>query len=385
MTGQKLLVADDSVTIRKVIDLTFSDEGMQVVTVGNGEDAIQKLEEFTPDIVLADVLMPGPDGYRLCEFIKESERFRQIPVMLLVGSFEPFDEAEARRVGADDFLTKPFQSIKQLVSRVGSLLGGKPAEAQPMSSQFATLGLSVTSDEAPTAPLVNPSVLQAESEAPTPAGDQSESSIELQTADTKELHPEMLHEPDEDIAAARHEAEPSETETMQTITETRPESIDLSDALLELDDLDGVLVEAELDEVILDIDDESPIGFTMPAVSAPLVAEAGAAVATLPATTTEHKTELETTLTEAPVADWMLSSSPDFSDDISETAEQSIGEVETSSTQSAAPELSAAAIEAIAQRVIEKLSEKVVREIAWEVVPELSELLIKQRLEDQHR
>jgi CheY-like chemotaxis protein len=127
-TGRKLLLADDSITIQKVVDLTFADEGMEVTTVGNGEQAIAILEEIAPDIVLADVFMPGRNGYEVCEHIKRDERFRHIPVMLLVGSFEPFDEAEARRVGADDFLTKPFQSIKQLVKKVAALLSGSDDE-----------------------------------------------------------------------------------------------------------------------------------------------------------------------------------------------------------------------------------------------------------------
>lgn len=123
-----MLLADDSITIQKVVDLTFADEGMQVMIVSNGEQAILKLEEVAPDIVLADIFMPGRSGYEVCEHIKRDERFRHIPVMLLVGSFEPFDEAEARRVGADDFLTKPFQSIRQLVNKVSALLGGSEDE-----------------------------------------------------------------------------------------------------------------------------------------------------------------------------------------------------------------------------------------------------------------
>ena len=124
VTGRKLLLADDSITIQKVVDLTFTDEGLEVVTVSDGQQALEKLDEFTPDIVLADVFMPGLDGYQLCEHIKRSERFSHIPVMLLVGSFEPFDEAEARRVGADDYLTKPFQSIRTLIGKVRNLLSG---------------------------------------------------------------------------------------------------------------------------------------------------------------------------------------------------------------------------------------------------------------------
>ena len=69
--------------------------------------------------------MPPPNGYEICEYIKQNAELRHIPVMLLVGSFEPFDEAEARRVGADDILTKPFQSIRRLIDRVGGLVSGK--------------------------------------------------------------------------------------------------------------------------------------------------------------------------------------------------------------------------------------------------------------------
>ena len=136
MAQRKLLLADDSITIQKVINLTFADEGILVTAVGNGLTAVERLEEIAPDLVLADVHMPGLTGYEVCERVRQTPGFENIPVMLLVGSFEPFDETEARRVGADDFLTKPFQSIKQLVSKVHSLLqSSRPevavAETQP--------------------------------------------------------------------------------------------------------------------------------------------------------------------------------------------------------------------------------------------------------------
>ncbi|MBC7932496.1 MAG: response regulator [Rubrivivax sp.] len=128
---RKLLLADDSPTIQKVINLTFEDEEIEVVAVSDGEQALRILEEQSPpDILLADVWMPGPNGYELCEWVKSDARLRHIPVILLVGAFEPFNEAEARRVGADTVLTKPFQSIRDLVSKVGSLLGGGPKHEQ---------------------------------------------------------------------------------------------------------------------------------------------------------------------------------------------------------------------------------------------------------------
>jgi len=117
-----LLLADDSPTIQKVINLTFADEGIDVIAVGDGNAAIQQLRELKPDLVMADVHMPGLNGYQICERIRQNVELSKVPVILLVGSFEPFDEEEARRVGADDFLMKPFQSIRQLVSRVAALL-----------------------------------------------------------------------------------------------------------------------------------------------------------------------------------------------------------------------------------------------------------------------
>lgn len=119
---KKLLLADDSVTIQKVVNLTFADEGIDVVAVSDGDAAMEKFVEFAPDLLMVDVNMPGMDGYRICEMVKQDEETAHIPVILLVGSFEPFDEERAYRVGADGYLTKPFQSIRQLVGKVTALL-----------------------------------------------------------------------------------------------------------------------------------------------------------------------------------------------------------------------------------------------------------------------
>ncbi|MEQ1604588.1 MAG: response regulator [Pyrinomonadaceae bacterium] len=127
MTKPKLLLADDSVTIRKVVELTFADEGIDVSTVADAEMAMQRFVEIQPDIVLVDVGLDGTNGYRICEMIKADNATKHIPVLLLVGSFEPFDHDEAERVKADGFLTKPFHSIRDLVTRVQGLLGRQPA------------------------------------------------------------------------------------------------------------------------------------------------------------------------------------------------------------------------------------------------------------------
>ena len=130
LAGRKLLLADDSITIQKVVDLTFADEGVNVLCVSNGREAIEALAEFSPDVVLADVFMPERTGYEVCEYIKQNDKFKHIPVMLLVGSFEPFDEEEARRVGANDTLTKPFHQFARLIEKVGLLSSNRLPEEQ---------------------------------------------------------------------------------------------------------------------------------------------------------------------------------------------------------------------------------------------------------------
>ncbi len=122
MTAQKILLADDSVTIRKVVELTFADEGIDVISVGDGDSAMEKFHQVRPDLVIADVNMPGKNGYEVCEAIKSSESTRNIPVILLVGSFEQFDPGEASRVGANYYFTKPFHSIRELVDKVTAYL-----------------------------------------------------------------------------------------------------------------------------------------------------------------------------------------------------------------------------------------------------------------------
>ncbi len=114
-----ILLADDSVTIRKIVELTFSDTDIRVCSVASGQEAIDRLSEVRPDLVLADVVMPGLSGYDLCRVIKTSDR--PVPVLLLAGTFEPFDAGQARDCGSDGHVTKPFDS-RLLVARVEELL-----------------------------------------------------------------------------------------------------------------------------------------------------------------------------------------------------------------------------------------------------------------------
>src|SRR3954467_13287967 len=134
----KLLLADDSVTIQRVIELTFADEDVQVIAVGNGRDAIERVQRDRPDIVLADVGMPEHNGYEVAAFVKGNPQTAHIPVVLLTGAFEPVDEARAKSVGCDGVLVKPFEP-QLVINRVKDLLAGKPPSGMWGSGPAAQL------------------------------------------------------------------------------------------------------------------------------------------------------------------------------------------------------------------------------------------------------
>jgi CheY-like chemotaxis protein len=125
----KLLLADDSVTIQRVIELTFADEDVDVAVVGDGRQAIERIRSDRPDIVLADIGMPERDGYEVAAFVKGDPQFAHIPVILLTGAFEPLDEDRARQVGCDGVLVKPFEP-QMVINRVRELLSGRRPVAQ---------------------------------------------------------------------------------------------------------------------------------------------------------------------------------------------------------------------------------------------------------------
>ncbi len=119
--GPKMLLADDSVTIQRVIELTFADEDVDIQVVGDGAQAIDQIEAHAPDIVLADTSMPKKDGYDVAAFVKNDAKLAHIPVVLLAGAFEPLDSARAETVGAAGVLVKPFEP-QQVISKVRELL-----------------------------------------------------------------------------------------------------------------------------------------------------------------------------------------------------------------------------------------------------------------------
>jgi len=171
--GARILVADDSVTIQKVVELTFSREDYELIPARSGEEAIRKAREMRPDLMLIDLVMPDKNGYEVCRTLREDPLLRTTPIILLAGTFETFDKGEGLKVGANDFVTKPFES-QTLIGKVKQLLAGQGASAAAPAALAAApavlpiapvLAAAATSATAPTIP-VGPPPLEKPAPAP---------------------------------------------------------------------------------------------------------------------------------------------------------------------------------------------------------------------------
>jgi hypothetical protein len=375
--------------------------------------------------------MPSPDGYEVCRYVKTHEKLKHIPVMLLVGSFEPFDEAEARRVGADDILTKPFSSIRRLIERVGGLVSSPPAEKEE----------KVLAKEGPTAELPRTAEPAEEPRLST-------EELEVTTADTMPLPENMLvdtlprAEQSASAAAvtpsARLEALLSGTRSSQHqgtsehegrmepgITETTSESpTESADVLLDLGDVEPAHAAADADDFVLDLEDAGD-DVAAPAYAAQLygtyqstpmraVVEPEVTQAQTPAYEPSYQPAVHSSFAETQdltygsdarnVTEIEPYESPSVPPELTPDPVPVFGETEFPVTDTPEPattshastpisgsslatfsadQLSPEMIDAIARRCVELMSDKVIREIAWDVVPDLAELLIKRQLEEK--
>jgi CheY-like chemotaxis protein len=145
----KVLVADDSPTIRRRATSTLGDAGYEVTCVEDSEAAWGQLEKGGPfDILLCDILMPGMDGYDLCHRVKAHPTLSRLPVLLLRGTFEPWDQARAEAAGADGFITKPFDA-DALLSTLREVLAGAGASGASGASDAAHAAVPAPRTEEP--------------------------------------------------------------------------------------------------------------------------------------------------------------------------------------------------------------------------------------------
>ncbi len=342
--GYKILLADDSVTVQKIITLTFSDEGVDVQTVNNGDEAIHRLQYMRPALVMVDVSIPGKNGYEICEFVKNHPEMKDTPVVLLVPAFEPFDEERARRIGANQHLTKPFQSIRTLISTVKGLLESHPPKiTAPLTFNAALAGNrpldkpiaeaeAVQPTPAVTAPATQPFPPDAEEQSPLiPA----ENLLEIET-EPEQPEP-IADEPADQAEVAEVFAEQTEPQTsaedfLPTVEPIPAEEAAISAAPVHNgvgDDLDHVL---DLDDVLPEVwPQPSPV-----AVSS---------VQAEPAQQAPHTAATE------------------FANDVHAT------------TSIAIPQT---VIDEIVNRVVAQLSEKLTTNLAAQLAPEVAEIVKQQ-------
>jgi CheY-like chemotaxis protein len=143
----RILLADDSPHAQRMGERILREEGFEVVSLTDGNAVMVRLADVDPDLILADVFLPGKSGFELCRHVKNEPRFKHVRVVLTAGLLEPFDEEEAKRAGCDGILKKPFEASK-VVSTIDPLI----KEAQLARGLFAEQITSVPSSPLPEAP-----------------------------------------------------------------------------------------------------------------------------------------------------------------------------------------------------------------------------------------
>ena len=128
----RILLADDSPHAQRIGERILREEGFEVVSLTDGNAAMLRLADVDPDVILADVFLPGKSGFELCRYVKSEARFKHVRVVLTAGLLEPFDEDEARRAGCDAILKKPFEA-----SKVVSIIEPLVKDAQMARSSLA--------------------------------------------------------------------------------------------------------------------------------------------------------------------------------------------------------------------------------------------------------
>jgi CheY-like chemotaxis protein len=427
---KKILLADDSLTIQKVVELTFSDSDYELICVSNGQKALDRIRDDRPDLVLADVVMPEKNGYEVCEALKSNPATARIPVMLLSGTFEPFDRDRAERIGADSIVSKPFDS-QQLIAQVEALLDRPEASGAAAMSSAATGKIPlVETHEAPAAPHEEP---------PFDVGFSAEDFTAAVRIPPRGLDPfeEEYGRGDVDSAIAAFEKSRPQSGGHETAALAEPAAAPPEESREPLsqwlrDEPEKAAEPAAStppqepsmrEQPIFDLDGEATVALAGPLPEPSVGVEEAPAEAFPPAETppetvamrlpSAEPPEIEPPETEppsAPEADLPADlEAPRVTLEPPAAAEESMASAESgppaqvpheiemlaqtssipeltqmlsSVARSAGGDLTDEQIEKLARRVVEKLSDRIVREIAWEVIPDMAEIVIKQRIKE---
>jgi CheY-like chemotaxis protein len=376
--GYRILLADDSLTIQKVVELTFTGADWELRTAGSGEKAAALLAEFSPDVVLADAVMPGLTGYDVCEAVKRLPDGPYIPVVMLTGTFEPFDRSRADRVGADAVVTKPFDShalldlVRDLTARAKEAKAAAPPPPPPApeppppppppepAQETSPTGAGRTPSVGAPTPSAAPDALYATSAIPIFTPEQLETmkpvaEAEPGPAPSPEPSPEAPPEPfrDAEIPLPLAGAPPVPAAVYE----------------VDLGGLEEDVSRRDIEADIAEFERSGRVSSSVPAFS-PVPAEPGTDVGSV----------------ELPPHGGPLPE-PSGSDLEVLAARASLGDLTRLVGAGGAADrpLADDEVERIARRVVEILGERVVRKVAWDVVPEMAERLVRERLRELER
>ena len=418
--SKKLLLADDSVTIQKVIQITFAHEDYELTVTDNGDSALEKAREIRPDLVMADVYMPGKNGYELTSAIKQDPALQHVPVLLLAGSFEPFDEDKARSCKADAWIEKPFES-QTLIDKVAELLSAAreaPESPVPVAEPVAVVDVEESSpvaleetQEALPGPLNTEPEMAAVPEDPfgdisfeeeTPAVEPVPVAVAEDWSDVVVESPVAESVVEDTFAVAEEpvtESSGSVATDFAAIKEAPVEEADFDvfemgdDEIMSLGD-DDILGEEDLEPILPeqtlaawsrdDTADEDV--FSEPLEEVPAVEAEPAFVPPVEPPVFEEPVFEEPVeemppAFEEPAADSV--SDEESSIDIEEPGPVvlpvAMAEIETKVSALSEEDVEQL-IEKVVTKVVEKLAESILERVAWEVVPDLAENLIREEI-----
>jgi CheY-like chemotaxis protein len=412
--SRTILLADDSLTIQKVVELTFADTDYEVVAVSSGDDLLRQLPECRPDLVICDVIMPGTDGYDVCQEIKLSADFLHVPVILLTGTFEPFDRDRALAVGCSEIITKPFEARK-LVEAVDRLYSaaGVASPPVPPTAEAAALDVEVTPPppmDAPEEAEIARDEMELEDTAVTADDESSDTGSAGTSTDDddvviltkEEIAEETQDEPNGfelvlDEPAAEGEP-PAFPEVLPPAAEVISETPIGAETVAAIDFLEAV--ETTEDEVVADHQQPGPAEDPFPAEAGDeevfpyeeLEQEESAAVDEYVDSTKTTPINVDAVMAEGlPDGDETGAEIEDESTDV-ESTDVDMSDADTqdltekvslpeSTDEPASTGLSDEDVDRIARRVLELAGDRI-EHIAWDVIPDMAELVVRERVRE---
>ena len=385
-----ILLADDSLTIQKVVELTFADTNYRVVAVSSGDELLERLGDSRPDLIICDVIMPGKDGYEVCQQIKSSSEWLHLPVILLTGTFEPFDRDRAIAAGCSEIITKPFEARK-LVDTVERLVGGpdiqtpQAADASPAAADGGSWPDEATPIDVPTE--VEPVEFGTQLSAPAVDEDGIEFTTsgfaEMEAAGRAPDEPPTNAGADDNLEYEFGSTEVNELEGSTPTVGPPPELTDASAQTVRIDlssigeDPEGEDHEPDFDappndempETIAADPEESTAEMTAETAPEPFAAAGDEPFEAPPEAVTDEV--VEDSIEDEPSGADTSPVDPPAEDDGARDETPAVGALQLTDDD----------IDRIARRVVELASDRL-DQIAWEVVPDMAEIVVRQRIRE---